>query len=123
MRDIGVRLCARNRHSGGPAYTRDRRGDGFESAMSAARPRASEGIVKRRDDNDATADTISAGGTIEIATVDVELVVDEDMEATRALPPARYREGRVLGRGGMGEVIAAVDTQIGREVAIKRMRH
>lgn len=34
----------------------------------------------------------------------------------------RYRVADVIGRGGMGEVVAAQDTQIGREVAIKRLR-
>ena len=34
----------------------------------------------------------------------------------------RYELGREIGRGGMGEVLAARDEQIGREVAIKRMR-
>ncbi len=36
--------------------------------------------------------------------------------------PERYRIAGTLGTGGMGEVILATDTQIGREVAIKRMR-
>ncbi|MCE9579109.1 MAG: protein kinase [Deltaproteobacteria bacterium] len=35
----------------------------------------------------------------------------------------RYRPGAVIGRGGMGEVCAAVDGDIGRDVAIKRLRH
>jgi serine/threonine-protein kinase len=34
----------------------------------------------------------------------------------------RYALGGMLGRGGMGEVLEAVDHQIGREVAVKRMR-
>lgn len=34
----------------------------------------------------------------------------------------RYELGEELGRGGMGEVLEARDRQIGREVAIKRMR-
>src|SRR5688572_26568957 len=35
---------------------------------------------------------------------------------------ARYRVGDVIGKGGMGEIVAAVDAQIGRDVAIKRIR-
>jgi serine/threonine-protein kinase len=37
------------------------------------------------------------------------------------LPGERYELGEQIGRGGMGEVIAAHDHPIGREVAIKRM--
>ena len=38
------------------------------------------------------------------------------------LPPAGYQIGELIGKGGMGEVLAAHDQRIGREVAIKRMR-
>jgi serine/threonine-protein kinase len=47
---------------------------------------------------------------------------------TGAEPPARpsmpdgYEVGALLGRGGMGEVLIATDAQIGRQVAIKRIR-
>src|SRR4051812_39158792 len=34
----------------------------------------------------------------------------------------RYRLGELIGRGGMGDVVAATDDQIGREVAVKRMK-
>ena len=35
---------------------------------------------------------------------------------------ARYRLGEMIGHGGMGEIVTAKDEQIGRSVAIKRMR-
>src|SRR5262245_18574010 len=38
------------------------------------------------------------------------------------LTSLRYDSGELIGRGGMGEVVAAHDRQIGREVALKRMR-
>ncbi len=40
-----------------------------------------------------------------------------------SLPEAGYKIGNLIGRGGMGEVLAAHDTRIGRDVAVKRMRN
>ncbi len=37
-------------------------------------------------------------------------------------PIVRYRLGPTIAKGGMGEIVTAHDEQIGREVAIKRMR-
>ena len=42
-------------------------------------------------------------------------------KGTVILPPPGYLLGVSIGRGGMGEVLAAQDTRIGREVAVKRM--
>jgi serine/threonine-protein kinase len=43
-------------------------------------------------------------------------------EQPTPLRPSGYELRNVIGEGGMGEVLAAFDTRIGREVAIKRMR-
>jgi eukaryotic-like serine/threonine-protein kinase len=47
---------------------------------------------------------------------------ERDRSANRRITGDRYQLGEAIGRGGMGEVIAARDQQIGREVAIKLMQ-
>jgi serine/threonine-protein kinase len=50
----------------------------------------------------------------------VEWAGDRSVVVQTARP--RFAQSGTLGRGGIGEVIAAVDQDIGREVAIKRLR-
>ena len=56
--------------------------------------------------------------TFSDANVDDELF-DDGMEVVDLT--TRYTEEGVLGKGGMGEVILATDTRLGRKVAIKRI--
>ncbi|HIL95145.1 MAG TPA: hypothetical protein EYG51_04420, partial [Pseudomonadales bacterium] len=46
-------------------------------------------------------------------------LIDDGMELVDL--STRYTEESVLGKGGMGEVILATDTRLGRKVAIKRI--
>src|SRR5512146_2356475 len=61
----------------------------------------------------------------EAQTTDNRATFDERTGA--GAPPerpsaTRYALGERIGKGGMGEVLAARDEQIGREVAVKRLR-
>ena len=70
--------------------------------------------VRRDLDNDGV-DTL-ASDSLEL-TLDGDDKIDPDYRTPVSRSP-RYHGGTILGRGGMGEVIAAFDIQIGREVAI-----
>ncbi len=62
------------------------------------------------------------GGPAASPTQDTIVPRRPSSNAPLALPPMGYQIGELIGRGGMGEVLAAHDQRIGREVAIKRMR-
>src|SRR5262245_34306447 len=68
--------------------------------------------------DDGTDPTLTPSQAIGVAQTSAE---EPHTPATGRLP-ARYVLGAPLGVGGMGEVILATDNQIGRDVAIKRMR-
>ena len=61
--------------------------------------------------------------TIKVAITGDELEgADRPEPAPDAVVGGRYKLGRRIGKGGMGEVMAARDEQIARDVAVKRMR-
>src|ERR1041385_9264520 len=66
------------------------------------------------DDDDATEPPTMVEATTESRRLDMP-------DRVHRVDDDRYRSGDQIGRGGMGEVVAAYDLTIGREVAIKRL--
>jgi serine/threonine-protein kinase len=54
--------------------------------------------------------------------VDETIIPTWGLKSLVSLPDPGYQIGELIGRGGMGEVVAAQDQRIGREVAVKRIR-
>jgi serine/threonine-protein kinase len=72
------------------------------------------------DDPNGTPEEASTANTI---VADEAAASDARLERPRAATAGgRFQLGDPIGHGGMGEVIAARDTQLDRDVAIKRMR-
>ncbi len=96
------------------------------------------------DDSDATDETVRQAPTMKGVGAKEDVGVAETVAHTPGVsPPAamttrplvgrgagtppelsteRYTFGELLGQGGMGEVVLAIDAHIGREVAVKRIR-
>jgi eukaryotic-like serine/threonine-protein kinase len=77
--------------------------------------------------NSGTDPTLTPSQLLGEAATSADSTSEEHVRTSRpSLPgaalPARYALGQRLGAGGMGEVVLARDDQIGRDVAIKRMR-
>src|SRR5262245_39725719 len=77
----------------------------------------------RIDDSEAAAAplaTVTGGDADADAAAPAYPMIDEGAGEPAEL--AGYAVGELLGRGGMGEVLLGYDEEIGREIAIKRMR-
>ncbi|MFN0248314.1 MAG: serine/threonine-protein kinase [Kofleriaceae bacterium] len=87
--------------------------------MSDDRHDRDDPAMQRTIDARATAPTLADSSS---PSTDTPSSPNTDSRSQSAVTTARYELGEVIGRGGMGEVVTARDDQIGRTVAIKRMR-
>ncbi len=87
-----------------------------------------QGAGTRADPGAPTADGTAVGVAVGTAPTALQVPGDETIipswgsSAAASLPEPGYQLGELIGRGGMGEVVAAHDQRIGREVAVKRIR-
>jgi serine/threonine-protein kinase len=83
--------------------------------------RAAAGDATRDDDPAAAYDSTAPGS--QALTGEAHTIVPAwGASAFASLPAPGYQIGELIGKGGMGEVVAAQDQRIGREVAVKRIR-
>ncbi|HTL37860.1 MAG TPA: serine/threonine-protein kinase [Kofleriaceae bacterium] len=71
---------------------------------------------------DGSASAVGVAPTAVPTSADETIVPSWGASELAALPEPGYQIGELIGRGGMGEVVAAQDQRIGREVAVKRIR-
>jgi serine/threonine-protein kinase len=83
-----------------------------------------DGPIERaqRDGGGAEADADARGAPTEPMAESAVLIPGAPAGGPVTLPEIGYQLGASIGKGGMGEVIAAFDRRIGRDVAVKRMR-
>jgi len=74
------------------------------------------------DGTQASKSVLGSAPTAMALAADETIVPSWGASALVSLPAPGYQIGEVIGRGGMGEVVAAQDQRIGREVAVKRIR-
>ena len=81
-----------------------------------------DGTLKGVRGNRAISTTVSAAGAETESPPTRPFIESSKRPALGPLAGSRYELGALLGQGGMGEVLSARDRQIGREVAVKRIR-
>ncbi len=104
-----------------PVPPRARAGSELANQTTLAQPRSEAALA---EPNAVTADLPPGSGPGGRTTVLPKLVLADgaDSPSLQSSERPRYSEQATLGAGGIGEVSLAVDEDIGREVAIKRLR-
>ena len=92
---------------------------GFISNACADDPQLRSEVESLISSSDQAGDSIQAIAA-EAAT---EMLADRSTDSIVGKQIGRYEVGSLIGRGGMGEVFLALDTSLGRKVALKLLRH
>jgi len=92
---------------------------GFISKACADDPQLRSEVESLISSSDQAGDSIQAIAA-EAAT---EMLADRSTDSIVGKQIGHYEVGSLIGRGGMGEVFLALDTSLGRRVALKLLRH